>query len=64
MACKRFEICIDGAQVSTSLAEKIIREFELEDDFVNFLLDNGLNGAIMRVYEDDVLRVSRCIGSI
>ena len=64
MAIKRFTVEIDGPEVSKQLSDMVLKCFEEDDNLVKFLEALGVDGAMMRVYEDDELQFSKCIGSL
>lgn len=64
MAIKRFIVEIDGPEVSKQLSDMVLKRFEEDDNLVKFLEALGVDGARMRVYEDDELQFSKCIGSL
>lgn len=64
MAIKRFTVEIDGPEVSKQLSDLALKRFEEDDNLVKFLEALGVDGARMRVCEDDELQFSECIGSL
>lgn len=64
MAIKRFTVEIDGPEVSEQLSDMVLKRFEDDDNLVKFLEALGVDGVRMRVYEDDELQFSKCIGSL
>lgn len=64
MALKRFTIEIDGPEVSKTLSDMVLKRFEENENIAKFLEALGADGAELRVYEDDELQFSKCIGSL